>query len=331
MVELVAEANGPAGVRPIDLDGDGQDELIVNEFGERPDDAGPTEFSPGGLSTYWREGDGLVADDTVTWRREVIFDDQEGLYFPNDVTAEDLDGDGDGLLDIVTVGEEQEDAEVVWFRAVEPGVFEPDAIVIGSGGGSLPVAHDVDGDGDLDVGSAEYFYPGASYVWFENTTADPTEAWTHRPISEGIGSRPTEGVAFQAPPACSATATSTVMATWTSRCRATGTIGSSGSNRPRRERSPPTCWPPASVRPREVLWSTWTATGEPRSSSPAMRPASWWHSRKVRLRRPRGSIRSALTFDGGVSRLLPFGMVFRQAEHSWRGACHRCDVLGDKT
>ena len=199
MVELVAEANGPAGVRPIDLDGDGQDELIVSEFGERPDDAGPTEFPPGWLSTYWREGDGLVADDTVTWRREVIFDDQEGLYFPNDVTAEDLDGDGDGLLDIVTVGEEQEDAEVVWFRAVEPGVFEPDAIVIGSGGGSLPVAHDVDGDGDLDVGSAEYFYPGASYVWFGNTTADPTEAWTHRPISEGIGSRPTEGVAFQAP------------------------------------------------------------------------------------------------------------------------------------
>lgn len=30
--------------------------------------------------------------------------------------------------------------------------------------------------------------------------ADPTQAWTHRPISEGIESRPTEGVAFPAAP-----------------------------------------------------------------------------------------------------------------------------------
>jgi hypothetical protein len=34
----------------VDIDGDGRLELVVNEFGERPDDAGPTEFPPGELS-----------------------------------------------------------------------------------------------------------------------------------------------------------------------------------------------------------------------------------------------------------------------------------------
>ena len=100
MVELVADANGPAGVLPIDLDGDGRLELVVNEFGDRPDDAGPTEFPPGGLSIYWREGDGPVGDEATSWRREVIFDHEAGAFFPNDITAADLDDDGGGDLDV---------------------------------------------------------------------------------------------------------------------------------------------------------------------------------------------------------------------------------------
>lgn len=323
MIEVSPDANGPAGALPVDIDGDGRLELVVNEFGERPDDAGPTDFPPGGLSIYWREGDGLGGGEGAgPWRREVILDADHGLYFPNDLTAEDLDldgdvdlivpvgffvcefaprigpcgallwleqtgvgwqshdivpngdtrfyhrgipvdFDGDGIVDVVTVAEEQEDAEVQWYRGIEPGDFEIEATVIGAGGGSLPVIHDVDGDGDLDVGSAEYFFPGASYVWFENAADDatgpgpfvrhvmtddlgraiqlevvpdllgdgedgwvgsnhvntvtgepeppsvvslltppsePTQSWNHRPISEGIESRPTEGVAFQAAP-----------------------------------------------------------------------------------------------------------------------------------
>jgi len=175
-VEVTPAANGPAGALPVDIDGDGRLVLVVSEFGERPDDVGPTEFPPGALSIYWREGDGLVTDDTLTWHRDVILDENEGLYFPNDITAEDLDGDGDvdlivpvgffvcefaprigpcgalfwleqtddgwerhdivpagdtrffhraipvdfdgdGVLDLVTVGEQQEDAQAMWFRA----------------------------------------------------------------------------------------------------------------------------------------------------------------------------------------------------------------------
>ena len=49
-------------------------------------------------------------------------------------------------------------------------------------GGSSPVVHDVDGDGDLDVVSAQYFHVNqvvigggylsgdATFVWFENTS-----------------------------------------------------------------------------------------------------------------------------------------------------------------
>ncbi len=322
MIEVWPDANGPAGALPVDLDGDGRLELLVNEFGERPDDAGPIEFPAGGLSIYWREGDGLGGEGEGSWRREVVLDADDSLYFPNDITAEDLDldgdvdlivpvgffvcefaprigpcgallwleqtdggwqqhdivpngdarfyhrgipvdFDGDGIVDIVTVAEQQEHAEAQWYRGIGPGEFEPEATVIGAGGGSLPVVHDVDGDGDLDVGSAEFFFPGASYVWFENTAddatgpgpftrhvmndelgraiqlevvpdlegdgrdgwvgsnhvntvtgepeppsvvslltppADPSGPWEHRAISEGIESRPTEGLAFQAAP-----------------------------------------------------------------------------------------------------------------------------------
>ncbi len=210
-------------VRPavavVDIDGDGRSELVVNEFGERPDDAGPTEFPPGGLSIYWREGDGPVGEDATTWRREAVLDADDGLYFPNELTAEDLDLDGDVDL-IVPVGflvcefaprfgpcgaliwlEQTDDGwqqhDIVpngdarfstagsrWTSTVTaPSTSSPwprnrrtprssriagplraaceaDATVIGAGGGSLPVVHDVDGDGDLDVGSAECSTPG---------------------------------------------------------------------------------------------------------------------------------------------------------------------------
>jgi hypothetical protein len=183
------------------------------------------------------------------------------------------DFDGDGVLDLVTCGEKSSDAQVVWFKG---DVTSPtrlragDPFVVGKGGGSLPRVIDVDGDGDLDVISAEYFVTfdegdKASFVWFERTAdpsaanpagswirhkiddthgralmidavpnlygdgiqrwvatnhtnstgttpgpesvvlvfdlpSDPTQPWPFTPISEGIQSRPTVGLAYMAAP-----------------------------------------------------------------------------------------------------------------------------------
>ena len=54
---VATAADGPAGVEAGDADGDGDLDLIVNFFGDRPDDAGPVEFPPGGITVYRNDGD----------------------------------------------------------------------------------------------------------------------------------------------------------------------------------------------------------------------------------------------------------------------------------
>jgi hypothetical protein len=230
-----AAAAGPAYVEIVDLDGDGTPELVASHLGVFLGFA-----LPEGELTVYRRASG---DPLDRWHKETIAGPGDGLRFPGQVKAADIDGDGapdlvvpsgffvcqvvpggspcgglgwyrqsrdgwvrrdivpvgaalfyhgvewtdfdgDGLRDLVTVGEEKqagfgetpERAEVQWFRGTD-GVerFDPTPRRIGAGLGSFPVVRDLDGDGDLDVAGAEFFDSDASFAWFERT-AEPSAA-----------------------------------------------------------------------------------------------------------------------------------------------------------
>ena len=97
--------------------------------------------------------------------------DSSALFYHHGLLA---DIDADGFLDLVTVGERRtlgvdrqviDDAQAQWFRG-EPSAtrFETTPRPIGPGMGSLAELVDVDGDGDTDILSAEYFAPFAEKV-----------------------------------------------------------------------------------------------------------------------------------------------------------------------
>ncbi|HBU46896.1 MAG TPA: hypothetical protein DEB46_01175 [Myxococcales bacterium] len=237
---------GPAFVTMADLKGQGQQELIVGNFHKQVGLSIPN----GSLDRLWlQEGE---------WQTEAIFDDREGLKWPNANRVTDLNGDGrqdvivgtgfltcqlvpwtggcgglhwfeqsdsgwirhdviepgldrfaheglpididdDGDLDLVTVVESfatpfggENSAEAWWFEASSPGVFKTTPHIIGEGLGSLVHSADVDGDGDVDLISGEYFAKlGASYVWMEQVAApseaNPAGQWQRHIIDDTSG------------------------------------------------------------------------------------------------------------------------------------------------
>ena len=110
--------------------------------------------------------------------------------------VEDLNGDG--LLDLIAVGESYKtpikghyDAQVLLFLGTDIGVFA-DPINIAAGLGSIPQLWDVDQDGDLDVVSGEYFANlGSSYVWLEqqepHSDESPGGIWKRHIIDDSVG------------------------------------------------------------------------------------------------------------------------------------------------
>lgn len=86
------------------------------------------------------------------------------------------DFDGDGIEDLVTVAETGSSAGARWFKGdASADRFSKTPLDMPKGLGSLPSVLDIDNDGDLDVASAEYFYPGASFAWLERT-GEPSAA-----------------------------------------------------------------------------------------------------------------------------------------------------------
>ena len=240
-------AGGPAFVEVADIDGDGRLDLVVSKFGH----VEGTTLPPGEVTVY-RQGATLSE-----WTAQPVFDGSAGIYWPNDVQAHDLDGDGDldltlgtgflvcgflpepgpcggvlwfeqrpegwvrhdvvpprsdlfyqavrvvdldgdGRLDLFTVGEERslatgDRAEAVWFRGTAGEArFETTPRVVGDGLGSLPTLLDLDGDGDLDVASAEFFAGhGATAVWYEQVEAPsdavPAGVWTRHVVDDRGG------------------------------------------------------------------------------------------------------------------------------------------------
>jgi hypothetical protein len=163
MEEVVTENDGisfPNQTSVEDVDGDGDLDIVV-----------PTGFFRCALegvscgNLMW-----LERTDTGWVRHDIVKDSPD--FFHIGVL---VDFDGDGVRDMVTVGEQYRASVPRWFKGTAGGErFETEARIMGEGLGSFPVVLDIDGDGDLDVASAEYFYPqAASFAWFERT-ADPS-------------------------------------------------------------------------------------------------------------------------------------------------------------
>ena len=133
-------------------------------------------------SLIWYENDGRAGG----WAPHVIVPPGDRLFYHR---AEIVDFDGDSIEDLVTIGEyfsaSSREALTVWFKGTNDALrFETTARPIGEGGGSLPTVLDLDGDGDLDVASANFFLPNESAIWFERTgnpnSAEPNTL-THGP------------------------------------------------------------------------------------------------------------------------------------------------------
>ena len=98
----------------------------------------------------------------------------------------------DGSRDMVIVGENVQGAVLQVFPGTRSGDrFETTPLVLGVGGGSLPVLHDVDGDGVQDIFSGQFFQRDASVVWFKQV-AGPTPlarfgTWTRYVASTDLG------------------------------------------------------------------------------------------------------------------------------------------------
>ena len=207
---------GAAFTTVADINADGLPDPIVSSFGNLSAVAAGGGVAPtGSIAWYQRTAPG-------SWTRHVIAD---GIIFPNEPRAADIDGDGDldvvapggffacqlyatvcgslswfeqrdgdwfkhvvvqeggplffhraipvdwngdGRLDLVTVGETLVSAQArVYLGEDSPTRFSSTPLELGPFGGSLPVVEDVDGDGDLDIASAQFFMADASFAWLE--------------------------------------------------------------------------------------------------------------------------------------------------------------------
>ncbi len=157
----------PGQPTAVDVDGDGDLDLLVPS-GFLVCQVIPGGQPCGGLAWYERMDDGAL-------RRRDVVPLGSSLFYHHAVL---VDLDGDGRDDLVTVGEEKqagfgetpERAVAQWFAGVDgPARFDPEPRTIGRGLGSFPRVIDLDGDGDLDVASAEFFDSDASFAWYEQT------------------------------------------------------------------------------------------------------------------------------------------------------------------
>jgi len=175
--EVLPGSNGtkfPNKVSTHDIDGDGDLDIVV-----------PSGFlaclpgSCGALAWY--------AQSPTGWTKHSLLSGKSRFYHH----VEHVDLNGDGLKDLVTVGESKGlvgdgSAEVHLFAGNNTADrFAKTPKVLAKGLGSIPTVIDIDKDGDLDIASAEYFGSKGSFAWLENKGA--LNPWTRHSIDSTDG------------------------------------------------------------------------------------------------------------------------------------------------
>ena len=159
---LAEDLPAPVATVPVDLDRDGDLDLVVALLGELT----PGDTLSGGVC--WIENDG------GTWQIRGLL---SAIRAVADVQAGDLDGDGDPDLAVAVLGDGH--GQVVWVENLGPEGFEADVLAETAGTAKVALS-DLDADGDLDVvalGTREE----VEVLAFENLGAGRFER--HRPWS----------------------------------------------------------------------------------------------------------------------------------------------------
>ena len=130
---LVGDVAFPAHVTVVDIDRDGDQDVVVSGLG----DILPSDGVVGRVVLFERDGEG--------YRRHVLLDDVRRVA---DVQPGDFDGDGDVDLAVAVFGYSR--GEVLWLENRGDFVFADHVLLSGPGAIHVPVA-DYDGDGDPDI------------------------------------------------------------------------------------------------------------------------------------------------------------------------------------
>ncbi len=147
----------PNAPSTVDINGDGKKDILV----------------PSGFLASWPVKSGAISwyeNTPEGWKKHEITKGQEKFYHH----AELVDMDGDSIKDLVTVAEQKgvlgkEGSEVQVFKGTGTGdCFQKVPVTIAPGLGGFPSVLDINGDGRLDIASAEYFGSEGSFAWLEN-------------------------------------------------------------------------------------------------------------------------------------------------------------------
>ncbi|MCI0699966.1 MAG: VCBS repeat-containing protein [Planctomycetia bacterium] len=132
-IPLGDELNSPAAATPVDLDGDGDLDLVVAGLGS----VMPTDETVGRV--MWLENTGGV------FVNHILLDDVRRV---SDVQPADLDGDGDIDLAVAVFGYHH--GEILWMENKGGGRFRDHQLLATQGPSHVPIA-DFDGDGTPDI------------------------------------------------------------------------------------------------------------------------------------------------------------------------------------
>lgn len=179
------EYKWPNDVVVNDIDGDGDSDLLVG-LGFLTCQINPWTTPCGALTWFENTGGDWVPHDLVKPGSEVFY--HKALL---------LDLNNDGVDDLVATGESyptpfggEYAATLFYWIGQGNGQFSDDAKVLADGFGSLLQLVDIDGDGDDDIASSEYFHPEPrSAVWLEmsGTSDNIEDNWQKHLIDDTSG------------------------------------------------------------------------------------------------------------------------------------------------